>query len=78
MSSQRTAYISPEEYLAQERLAERKSEYFQGEVFAMSGASRPHVWIVANVVIEVGRQLKGKPCRITASDSRLRVTPAGL
>jgi len=78
MSSQRTTYVSPEEYLAQERLAERKSEYFQGEVFAMSGASRPHVWIVANVVIEVGQQLKGKPCRITASDSRLRVTPAGL
>jgi len=36
MSSQRTTFISPEEYLAQERLAERKSEYFQGEIFAMS------------------------------------------
>jgi Uma2 family endonuclease len=78
MSSQRTTFISPEEYLAQERLAEYKSEYFQGEVFAMSGASRPHVRIVANVMIEVGQQLKGKPCRISASDLRLRVTPAGL
>jgi Uma2 family endonuclease len=78
MSSQRTTFISPEEYLAQERLAERKSEYFQGEIFAMSGASSQHVWIVANLMYELGRQLRGKPCRISASDLRLRVTPAGL
>jgi Uma2 family endonuclease len=78
MSSQRTTFVSPEEYLAQERLAERKSEYFQGEIFAMSGASRPHVRIVANVLIDLGQQLKGKACRISASDLRLRVTPAGL
>ena len=64
--------------MAQERLAERKSEYFQGEIFAMSGASRRHVWIVANLMFELGRQLKGKPCRISASDLRLKVTPAGL
>jgi Uma2 family endonuclease len=78
MSSQRTTFISPEEYLAQERLAERKSEYFQGEVFAMSGASSWHVWIVVNVSAELRQQLKGKPCRVSASDFRLRVTPAGL
>ena len=33
---------TPEEYLALERKAERKSEYFAGEIFAMSGASEPH------------------------------------
>jgi Uma2 family endonuclease len=78
MSSQRTTFVSPEEYLAQERLAERKSEYFQGEIFAMSGASRPHARIAANVVGGLWQQLKGKPCRVSASDLRLRVTPAGL
>jgi Uma2 family endonuclease len=78
MSSQPTTFVSPEEYLAQERLAEYKSEYFQGEVFAMSGASPRHVWIAANVVAEFRQQLKGKPCRASASDLRLRVTPAGL
>jgi Uma2 family endonuclease len=78
MSSQGTTYVSPEEYLAQERLAERKSEYFRGEIFAMSGASPRHVWITANVVAEFRQQLKGKPCRVSASDLRLRVTPAGL
>src|SRR5580698_5757375 len=78
MSSQRTVFVSPEEYLAQERLAERKSEYFQGEVFAMAGASPRHVWIVANILAEFRQQLKGKPCRVSASDLRLRVTPPGL
>ena len=78
MSSQPTTFVSPEEYLAQERLAERKSEYLQGEVFAMAGASPRHVWIVANILAEFRQQLKGKPCRVSASDLRLRVTPARL
>src|ERR1700735_57548 len=78
MSSQPTTFVSPEEYLAQELLAERKSEYFQGEIFAMSGASRRHVWITANVLGNLWQQLKGKPYRVSASDFRLRVTPAGL
>ena len=34
--------LSPEEYLAIEREADVKSEYFDGEVFAMVGASRAH------------------------------------
>jgi Uma2 family endonuclease len=78
MSSQPTTFVSPEDYLAQERLAERKSEYFQGEVFAMAGASPRHVWIVSNLNGNLWQQLKGKPCRVSASDFRLRVTPAGL
>jgi len=78
MSSQRTTFVTPEEYLAQERLAERKSEYFQGEIFAMAGASPRHVSIVTNVVIELGQQLRRKPCRVYSSDLRLRVTSAGL
>jgi Uma2 family endonuclease len=78
MSSQPTTFVSPEEYLAQERLAERKSEYFQGEVFAMAGASPRHVWIVSNLNGNLWQQLKGKPCRVSASDLRLRVTPDRL
>jgi Uma2 family endonuclease len=78
MSAQRTFFLSPAEYLEQERRAEHKSEYFQGEVFAMAGASRRHGLIVTNLVRELGQQLKGKPCEVYASDLRLRVTPAGL
>jgi len=46
--------LSPEEYLARERQAEIKSEYYDGEVFAMSGASRPHNLIVTNLVRDTG------------------------
>ncbi|MCS7466057.1 Uma2 family endonuclease [Stieleria sp. ICT_E10.1] len=37
-------------YLAQERQADFKSEFYRGEVFAMTGASRRHNLIVGNVV----------------------------
>jgi Uma2 family endonuclease len=45
--------LTPEEYLALERRAEYKSEYFDGAVYAISGASLKHNTIVANVIIEV-------------------------
>jgi hypothetical protein len=32
--------MTPQEYLDRERKAEHKSEYYNGEVFAMSGVSR--------------------------------------
>ena len=40
MPSQTQSHITPEEYLALERQAQAKSEYLNGEIFAMSGASR--------------------------------------
>jgi len=78
MSAQRTPFLSPAEYLEQERRAERKSEYFQGEVFAMAGASRWHGLIVTNLASQLWQQLKGKPGEVYMGDLRLRVTPAGL
>ena len=70
--------FTPEEYLALERKAERKSEYFNGEIFAMSGASPQHVLIVTNVVAELRGQLKTRPCTVYSTDLRLKVSAAGL
>jgi Uma2 family endonuclease len=78
VSSRPEPWISPEQYLAAERLAETRSEYLDGQVFAMSGASLPHNRIVVNLVVELGRQLKGGPCSVLASDMRLRVPSTGL
>ena len=50
MSLQPKPYLSPEDYLALERRAEFKSEYFDGEIFAMRGASEAHSLIVINTV----------------------------
>lgn len=71
-------FLTPAEYLERERRAEFKSEYFQGEMFAMAGASRRHGLITTNLIREISQQLKGKPCEVYSSDLRLRVTAAGL
>jgi len=70
--------MSPTEYLELERKAERKSEYFQGEMFATAGASPRHGVIVLNVGAELRQHLKARPCIIYSSDVRLRVSPSGL
>lgn len=73
MSSQPTTHLTPEEYLAIERKAEYKSEYIDGEIVAMTGASRRHNLIAVNITREITQQLKGRPCEGYASDMRVRV-----
>jgi Uma2 family endonuclease len=70
--------ISIEDYLAAERRAETKSEYLDGEIFAMSGASRRHNLIVVNAAASVHSQLKGRPCETYAGDMRVRIPVTGL
>ncbi|NUQ63920.1 MAG: Uma2 family endonuclease [Pirellulales bacterium] len=71
-------YLTPEEYLSKERKAEYKSEYYRGEMFAMSGASREHNLIAGNVSREAGNQLRDRPCEVYQSDMRVKVSPTGL
>jgi Uma2 family endonuclease len=78
MSSPLKNRMSPEEYLSRERAAEYKSEYFAGEVFAMVGASEEHNLIVTNLIVELGSQLKKRPCKVYPSDMRVKVSPTGL
>lgn len=66
-------YISPEDYLAEERAALDKHEYYQGEVFAMSGASLKHNVIFSNLFTDIGNKLKGKGCRPYGSDLRIHI-----
>ena len=63
-----------EEYLAFERSSEEKHEYYAGEIFAMSGASREHNLIVTNTVVSLGSQLRGRPCEVYPSDMRIKVS----
>jgi Uma2 family endonuclease len=64
-------FISPEEYLEAERLAETKNEYYHGQILAMAGASLRHNMIDSNIVGELGEFLKGKNCRIFGSNMRV-------
>jgi Uma2 family endonuclease len=78
MATQHKHPLTPEEYLVRERLAETRSEYYQGEVFAMAGASEKHNTIVTNLVASLVTKLRGRKCRIYSSDMRLLVSDAGL
>lgn len=62
-----------QEYLELERAAEYKSEYYRGEIFAMSGASRYHNRITENLSIEIGGFLKGKSCQSFSRDMRVHI-----
>jgi Uma2 family endonuclease len=72
MSAAPKPFLTPEQYLEQERHAETKSEYYDGEVFAMAGGSPDHSLIATNVTSELGFQLRDTPCRVYNSDLRVR------
>jgi Uma2 family endonuclease len=77
-SAIRIPRIAEEQYLALERKAHFKSEYCDGYIVAMAGASEKHNLIAGNLHGEIRSQLKGRPCRVYMSDMRLRVSPTGL
>lgn len=66
------------EYLAVERAAEFKSEFYRGETFAMAGASYEHTTVSDNLVGELRSRLKGTGCRVLSRDMRVRVDATGL
>jgi len=78
MSAHAQPSLSPEEYLEIERAAEFRSEYYNGCMYAMSGASYNHVLITLNLGGELRAALKNKPCTAGATDLRVRVSPRGL
>ena len=70
--------LSEAQYLAIERAAESKSEFYDGEMFAMAGGSRRHSLISSNLIRELGTRLKGRPCIVFNSDLRVKVEATGL
>lgn len=71
MATQPLLRSTPEEYLSAERRAETKSEFHDGEILAMAGASYVHNLVVANLIRELGVQLKSRPCAVLPSDLRV-------
>jgi Uma2 family endonuclease len=78
MSTQPKPFLSPKEYLELEAAAERKSEYYNGEMFLMAGASKRHVLITDNLTRALGNLLDDKPCTPYSSDLRLWIAPLRL
>lgn len=69
--------ITAAEYLARERAAEFKSEFYDGEIFAMAGASLLHNRVSANLSVEIGSQLKKGPCQSFTGDLKVYVERTG-
>ena len=70
--------LTEAEYLDLERLAEFKSEFFNGEVFAMAGGTPMHSLIATNAASEFRTRLKGRTCVAFNADLRLKVEATGL
>lgn len=66
-------FVSQEAYLEAEREASEKHEYYQGEIFAMTGASLKHNRIFSNLFGELSHRLKGKGCQPYGSDLRIHI-----
>lgn len=66
--------ITASEYLAAERAATSRSEYWHGEVFAMSGAVRRYVLVAGNLNRFLQIRLDGKPCEVYGPDMKVGAT----
>ena len=75
MSAAPKVLLTPAEYLALERKADCKSQFFKGEMFAMAGASFEHNQIVANLLGAFGNELRDSKCQILPSDMRVAIEP---
>jgi Uma2 family endonuclease len=70
--------LSESEYLDRERKAPFKSEFLDGEVFAMAGGSPMHSLIAANLIAVLRGALGGRGCLTFTSDLRVKVEMTGL
>ncbi len=69
-------YYSKEEYLEIEAAADYKSEYYQGEIFAMSGGSPKHSSIIFNLIGELKGIVRKKKCIGFESNMKLEIAEA--
>ena len=78
MSAQAQAFFAPQDYLAWERQQETRNEYVNGEIHAMTGASRKHNVINGNLFAALHTQMRGKLCEVYSNDMRVKVNETGM
>ena len=77
MASNPVSELSEEQYLALDRAAEFRSEFVDGEMFAMSGGTNRHGRIQRNLIVELSLALEDRACEPFGSDSRVKVPGRG-
>jgi Uma2 family endonuclease len=78
MSAQPQSFLTAQDYLAWERQQETRHEYLNGQIFAMTGASRAHNVLCLNLAASLHQQFRGKPCEVYANDMRVKVSETGM
>jgi Uma2 family endonuclease len=76
MSTQPKHRYSLDEYLALERESEVKYEYWDGEIFAMSGGTLLHDQIMGNTDDLLRTELRGRDCRVYTNNMQIKVPAA--
>ena len=78
MLRRKKSQFTAEEYLAMEAVADYKSEFHRGEIFALAGGTLDHNGIALDLAIELSSILASKGCRVLNSDNRLFIQQSGL
>jgi Uma2 family endonuclease len=73
----RSSYLTPSEYLEWEEQQPLKYGYIDGEVYAMTGGTIPHNIIAVNLTTALKGHLRGRGCKVLASDAKVGVSENG-
>jgi Uma2 family endonuclease len=74
MKSQRQPEFTLEEYYGIERASERRWEFWDGEIFCMSGGSKEHGLVISNISTWLARQMENDKCFVFSGDQALKVS----
>ncbi len=75
---QKPRFLSVEEYLEAERLADVRHEYIDGQTYNMAGASKRHNRIAGNLFFQLRAAARGGPCDVFMSDMKLHIPRRGV
>ena len=78
MTAATRPHYTIEEYVRLEERSNVKHEFLNGEIWAMAGGTPEHAAIASAIIVSLGLQLRGRPCRVYTSDARVRVVATGL
>ena len=69
--------LTEEEYMRLERAAETRSEFVDGEMFAMSGGTKAHSILAGMWITQLNIKLQGRGCSVFTSDMKVRTRRTG-
>ncbi len=70
--------LTAADYWEVEKDSEIRHEFYEGEIYAMTGGSPRHALIAANFIRLAGTALEGGPCVVYTGDLRIKVNATGL